>query len=63
MPRLLLDLINFSFYFGKEKGQYNLEWLKFLTEEETEEFPIIPGMKEYEDFKKPFNKLKRIENE
>ena len=28
----------------KEKGKYGLEWLRFLTEEGVEEFPIIPGM-------------------
>jgi hypothetical protein len=48
----LSELINSCLFFGKEKGQYNLEWLKFLTENGIEEFPIIPGMKEYEDFKK-----------
>jgi hypothetical protein len=43
-------------------GQYNLEWLKFLTEEKIQEFPIMPGMKDYEEFKKIFNKLEGIEN-
>jgi hypothetical protein len=61
-PKILLKLINSCFFLGKEKGKYDLEWLRFLTEEEIEEFPIIPGMKEYKDFKKIFNKLKRIEN-
>jgi hypothetical protein len=61
-PELLSELINFSVYLGKEKGQYNLEWLKFLTEKGIKELPIIPGMKEDRDFKKIFNKLKRIEN-
>jgi len=32
-PENLSDLINSSFYLGKEKGRYNLEWLKFLTVE------------------------------
>lgn len=44
-----------SFYFdirnkvflGKEKGRYNLEWLKFMTETGIEEIPIMPGA-EYE---------------
>jgi hypothetical protein len=58
----LSELINSSIYLGKEKGKYDLEWLRFLTEKEIEEFPIIHGMKEYKDFKKIFNKLKRIEN-
>jgi hypothetical protein len=47
---------------GKEEGQYGLEWLRFLTENGIEEFPIIPRMKKYEDFKKIFNKLEEAEN-
>jgi hypothetical protein len=31
-------------YLGKEKGKYNLEWLRFLVEEGIEEYPIIPGI-------------------
>jgi hypothetical protein len=58
----LSELIKTSFFLGKEKGRYNIEWLRFLTENGIEEFPIISGMKEYKDFKKIFNKLKRIEN-
>jgi hypothetical protein len=58
-PRILLRLIEFSLYLGKERGQYNLESLKFLTEEGIEELPIIPGMKEDEDFKEIFEKLER----
>ena len=58
----LLDLINSCFYLGKEKGQYNLEWLKFLTEEGIQEFPIIPGMKEYKNFKEIFDELEGTEN-
>jgi hypothetical protein len=42
---------------GKEKGQYDLEWLRFLTENGIEEFPILFGMKEDEEFKEVFNKL------
>jgi len=61
LPEKLLCLINSSFYFGKEKGQYNLEWLRFLTKEKIEKFPIIPGIEEYKDFKKIFDKLKSIE--
>jgi len=49
-PKLLSDLINSSFFLGKERGRYNLEWLKFLTEEVIKEFPIISGMKEYKVF-------------
>jgi hypothetical protein len=59
---MLSELIESSLYLGKEKGQYNLEWLKFLTENRFEEFPIIPGMKKYKDFIVIFNKLKRIAN-
>ena len=60
-PERLLKLINTCFYLGKEKGRYNLEWLRFLTENEIEEFPIISGMKEYKSFKGIFNELKAIE--
>ena len=31
-------------FLGKEKGKHGLVWLKFLDEDEIEEFPIIPGM-------------------
>ena len=34
-------------FLGKEKGKYDLEWLRFMTETGIEEFPIIPGL-EYE---------------
>jgi len=44
-------------FLGKERGQYNLEWLKFLTEEGIKEFPIMPGMKSYFKFKRIFKKL------
>ena len=57
----LSKLINSSSFLGKEKGRYNLEWLKFLTENGIEEFPIISGMKEYKDFKKIFEKLEGTE--
>jgi hypothetical protein len=33
-----------AIYIGKEKGKYDLEWLRFLTDQGIEEFPIIPGM-------------------
>ena len=35
-----------SLYIGKEKGIYDLYWLKFLTEGGIKEFPLIPGMRE-----------------
>jgi hypothetical protein len=56
-PKELSELINFSFFLGKEKGQYNLKWLKFLTEKRIEEFPIIPEMKSHFRFKNLFKKL------
>jgi len=58
-PEKLLELINSSLCFGKEKGQYNLEWLKFLTEEGIKEFPLMPGMKEYKYFKRGFEELEK----
>jgi hypothetical protein len=51
-PDKLSYLINSCFFLEKAKGQYNLEWLRFLTENGIEEFPIIPGMNEYKIFKK-----------
>lgn len=33
-----------AIFLGKERGKYNLNWLKFLTEEGIKEIPIIPGM-------------------
>lgn len=41
-------------FLGKEKGKHGLVWLKFLDEDEIEEFPIIPGM--------DISELQRIEN-
>jgi hypothetical protein len=46
-----------AIFLGSEKGNYNLSWLRFLTEEEIVEFPIIPGMKEDKIFQDLFNKL------
>lgn len=34
-----------KFYLGKEKGKYDLEWFRFLTEEGIEEYPNIPGIR------------------
>jgi hypothetical protein len=61
-PKKLSELINSCLFLGKEKGQYNLEWLKFLTENRIKEFPIISGMKEYKDFKQVFEELEGIAN-
>ena len=52
------SLIQTSIYLGKEKGKYGLEWLRFLTEEGIEEFPIIPGMELDKNFKLLFEKLR-----
>jgi hypothetical protein len=61
-PKILSKLINSCLFLGKEKGQYDLEWLKFLTEEGIKEFPIMPGMKEDKECKQVFIKLEKIEN-
>jgi hypothetical protein len=58
-PEKLSYFTNSSVYLGKEKGQHGLEWLKFLTENGIEEFPIIPGMEEYKDIKKIFKELEK----
>jgi hypothetical protein len=60
--KVLSKLINSSFFLGKEKGRYSLEWFKFLTKEGIKEFPIIPKMKKYKIFKEIFNKLNKIGN-
>jgi len=54
---LLDELIQTSVYLGKEKSKFNLEWLRFLTEDEIYEFPIIPGMWQYEELKISFESL------
>jgi hypothetical protein len=46
-----------SIYIRKEIGRYNLKWLKFLTENGFEEFPIIPGIESYFRFKQVLKKL------
>lgn len=50
-------LVQDKIFLGKEKNKYGLYWLKFLTETEIEEFPIIPGMEQDEEFKPLFNQL------
>ena len=47
-----------NIFLGTEKGRYDLEWLKFLTEEGIEEFPIMPGMEEYEDIGEKIKEIK-----
>jgi hypothetical protein len=61
-PKELSNLISFSLFLGKEKGRYDLEWLRFLTKEGIKEFPIMPGMKKYKNFKQVFEDLEGIEN-
>lgn len=56
---MILDILfKYSIFLGTEKGKYNLYWLRFLTENEgIQEFPIIPGMESYKDFKEVFEIL------
>ncbi len=57
--RLLKNLIEFSIFLGTEKGKYDLDWLRFLTEEEgIQEFPIVPGMEELKTFQELFKSLR-----
>lgn len=35
-----------------EVREYGIEWIRFMTEEEIEEFPIHPKMEGYEEMKK-----------
>jgi hypothetical protein len=57
-PYNLHSLIKTSIYLGKkENGNYNLDWLRFLTHQGIEEFPIIPGMETYGEFPLLFNQL------
>jgi hypothetical protein len=37
--------IHGKLFTGIQKGKYGLEWLRFLTEERIEEYPIIPGLR------------------
>jgi hypothetical protein len=56
-PFKLQFLIKTSIFLGKEKGKYDLNWLRFLTEKGIEEFPIIPGMEQDNNFKPLFEKV------
>lgn len=51
-------LYKICIFLGKEKGKYNLDWLKFLAEDGVKEFPIIPGMEEDSEFKPFFELIK-----
>lgn len=53
--KLLTEL---SIFLGKEKGKYDLDWLRFLIEEGIEEFPIVPGMEKEKTFKILFDLIK-----
>jgi hypothetical protein len=50
-PTKLKLLIQTFLYFGKEKGKYNLDELRFLTDQGIEEFYIVSGMEEDKEFK------------
>ncbi len=54
----LKRVIKESVFLGKEKGKFDLEWLKFLTEDGIYEFPIIPGMTQDPYFIEAFLLLK-----
>jgi len=56
----LEKFINYFLFLGKENGKYNLCWLKFLTEQRIEEFPIIPGMHNALWFRELFQNLDEI---
>ncbi len=56
-PFTLNQLIENTLFLKIEKGKYDLDWLKFLTERGIQEFPIIPGMRDDEEFKVIFEKL------
>jgi len=56
-PNILKTLIESSIFLVKEKGKYDLECLKFLTQEGIEEFQLILGMESYEEFKVLFKQL------
>jgi hypothetical protein len=56
----LKGLIRFSLFLGKQKGKYNLDWLKFLTEQGIKEFPIVLEMETYEPFIPLFGKVLEV---
>jgi hypothetical protein len=53
----LKDLIEDSIYLGKEKGKYDLDWLRFLTEKGIKGFPIVAEMEQDNCFIPLFNKV------
>jgi len=62
IPEILECLIEEAYFLGKEKGKYNLEWLKFMKEDKLEEFPLIPGMLDHLVFSdtKLYEKIKDL---
>lgn len=59
----LKRLIETSIYLGKkQKGKYNLDWLRFLTDQGIEEFYIVPGMEEDVEFVGLFDQLIEVGN-
>lgn len=71
-----IDDVNYSFkleyvfpknenmiFLGKEKGRYDLEWLKFLTENGLEEFPLIPEMEKDEKISCLVSKFTNLKGE
>jgi hypothetical protein len=59
----LKRMIKTSVYLGKEKGKYDFEWLKFLTDQGIEWFPVVSGMKEDVEFVGLFDQLIEVEKE
>jgi len=49
-------------FLDKEKGKYDLEWLKFFTENGIKEFPVIPGMEEDKDLSPCLKRILGKEN-
>ncbi len=49
-----------SLYIGKEKGRYNLYWLRFLTEEGVKEYPIVHGMKDDDNILRSIQELNSL---
>ncbi len=58
--RNLEHWLNTGIFLGKEKGKYDLDWIRFLTERGIQEFPIVPGMEQYKNFEILFTFLKQV---
>lgn len=58
IPIFLTKIIeNRGVFLDSEKGKYDLEWLRFFTEEGIKEFPIVSGMDKDKKFQVIFKKL------